>query len=148
MIQFPKSAITRDLLPEEIERRSLPRRWWAEFEQDLNIRSGIAGDFTVPAGFLTDGASVPRICWALLSDSDPDILYPSFAHDWLYSCNGHLANGKRLDKAQCDHVIYELMLACGAPRWKAGAVFYALAIGGQAAWDSALNQLKISKANI
>ena len=39
----------------------------------------------VPAGYVSDGASVPRFLWRLLSPCiDPKTLVPSIVHDFLY----------------------------------------------------------------
>lgn len=43
-------------------------------------------DFVVPAGFESDGMSVPRWLWWMWSPlKHPDLLEPSVVHDWLYS---------------------------------------------------------------
>jgi len=56
----------------------------------------------VPAGFLYDGASVPRIAWTL-SGILPDGLIRAAAlvHDWLYRYRGHIPTGsyQYLDQA-------------------------------------------------
>ena len=136
MIGFPSSAIVRELPRHEIVGRGLPFRWWGEFQRDLTCLSDIAGRFVVPDGFLTDGASIPRPVWALLDNSDPDLLYPAFAHDYLYAVQGDLLE-RRLTRQQCDAVLAEQMQAVNAPRWKIAAVYRALRIAGGFAWDNA-----------
>lgn len=43
-------------------------------------------DYTVPAGFVSDGMSVPRFMWGVLAVPDDDVvLAPSVMHDWLYT---------------------------------------------------------------
>lgn len=133
MIGFQSSAIVRELPRSEILARGLPLRWWGEFQRDLTCHSAIAGRFVIPDGFLTDGASVPRPVWALLDNSDPDILYPAFAHDYLYTHQGDLL-GRVLTRKQCDAVLAEQMEVVGAPRWKIAAVYQTLRIAGGIAW--------------
>lgn len=133
---FDNNALVRSLLREEIVRRSLPLRWWGEFQKSLGCRSSVAGSFAIPAGFLTDAATVPRVVWGVLSPTDPDILYPSFAHDYLYAVNGAL-EGRVLSRKDCDAVLRELMLALGASPWKARLVYLAVRAGGGRAWDDA-----------
>ena len=133
MIGFRSSAIVRELPRHEILGRGLPLRWWGEFQRDLTCHSAIAGRFVIPDGFLTDGASVPRPVWALLDASDPDLLYPAFAHDYLYTLQGDLYT-KTLTRKQCDAVLAEQMEAVGAPAWKVATVYRALRIGGGFAW--------------
>jgi hypothetical protein len=65
--RFSGSAFTRQLARREILDRGLPLRWWSEFQSDLHVYTVAAAGFIVPAGFLTDGASVPRAVWALLA---------------------------------------------------------------------------------
>ena len=133
MIGFQSSAIVRQLPRHEILGRGLPVRWWGEFLRDLTCHSEIAGRFVIPDGFLTDGASVPRPVWALLANSDPDLLYPAFAHDYLYTVRGDLL-ARALTRQQCDAVLAEQMKAVGASRWKIAAVYRALRIAGGPAW--------------
>ena len=114
MIGFVEQAVLVELSRAEIARRRLPNIWQGEFTRDLVCVSAIAGTFTIPSGFVTDGASIPPLLWNILSDTSPDILYPSFAHDLLYSVHG--------------------MKAIGAPAWKYDAVYRALHIFGGVAW--------------
>lgn len=133
MIGFQSSAIIRQLPRREIIGRGLPLRWWGEFQRDLTCLSAIAGRLVIPDGFLTDGASVPRPVWALLANSDPDLLYPAFAHDYLYTLQGDLYT-RALTRQQCDAVLAEQMEAVGAPRWKIATVYRALRLAGGFAW--------------
>ena len=45
------------------------------------------GLIEVPAGFIFDGASIPRIAWTLLGVTpfDNRIIHAAVIHDWLYS---------------------------------------------------------------
>jgi hypothetical protein len=135
-MSFSTDAVLRILQKKELIDRRLPDVWWAEFRTDVHVHSEIAGDFVVPAGFLTDGASIPRFFWRLLAPNDPEIHYPSFAHDLLYSLDGALPE-ITLTRQQSDGVIREQMLEVGAPKWKADAVYYALRLGGSNSWTNA-----------
>lgn len=80
------------------------------------------GLITVPQGFETDFASVPRLplAFALLGD----IGHPAgVVHDWLYtSCE--------LTRADADECLREAMVECGVPRWKARAMWLAVRLFG------------------
>ena len=53
--------------------------------------------FTVPAGYRSDGMSVPRFFWRSLSPQyDPVTLIPSLAHDWLY--DSHVCERQEADE--------------------------------------------------
>jgi hypothetical protein len=47
------------------------------------------GTVSVPAGFIFDGASIPRVAWSILGVTpyDPKIFKAAIIHDWLYSNN-------------------------------------------------------------
>ncbi len=128
-IAFANSALVRDLPREEIIASGRPLRWWGEHTKRFYVHSQTLGDFSVPPGFITDGASIPRVIWSVLSDTDPDILYPSYAHDFLYK-SGKSGEWKGLTRKDADDTIRELMLGIGAPRWKADYVHRALRLFG------------------
>ena len=69
--------------------------------------------YTVPKGFASDGASVPRFLWRLLSPKiDPVTLTPSVVHDYLYA----FAIGTR---AEADYWYCGALVDNGYPPWKA-----------------------------
>lgn len=131
---FQVDAYTRDLPRKEILERGLPLRWWAEHTKDLLVHiHGI--QIVVPTGFLTDGASIPRIIWSILSDTDPDILYPSYPHDLLYTLQGRLSETVILTRDESDQIIRDLMVEIGAPKWKADQVYFQLRLWGWVNWN-------------
>jgi hypothetical protein len=116
----------RDLQRKELVAQGLPLDWHGELQVDLVCYSEIAGEITVPRGLLTDGASIPKLFWNLLSDTDPDILYPSYAHDYIYQLYGKMPNNVILTQKQADQIIREQMIGVGAPKWKADTVYNSL----------------------
>jgi hypothetical protein len=137
MLAFPTSAVVRELPRREILQRGLPFCYWCEFTRPFWVKSAIAGEFLVPAGFLSNGASVPRLLWAILDDTHPDVLYAAYAHDYLFATNGELPGvAVVLTRNECNAVMRELMLDIGAPWWKAELVYWALVIGSRGAWES------------
>jgi hypothetical protein len=137
MITFDQTpAIIRDLPRKEILARGLGLRWWGEFATPYTVVVDGLGAITIPAGFLTDGASVPRCAWALLSDTDPDILLPSYLHDYLYASHGLFAlETSVLFREDCDNLLHAGMLSIGAPAYKANAVLLAVSAFGWKAWS-------------
>ncbi|ECQ1025024.1 phage tail protein [Salmonella enterica subsp. diarizonae] len=77
----------------------------------------------VPAGFITDLASVPRIFWAFMP---PDGKYAKAAiiHDYLYD------NALRTKK-EADLIFLDGMTVLGVPRWKCVIMYYAVRIFGK-----------------
>ncbi|HIB1629821.1 TPA: DUF1353 domain-containing protein [Salmonella enterica subsp. enterica serovar Muenchen] len=77
----------------------------------------------VPAGFVTDLASVPRIFWTLLP---PDGKYAKAAiiHDYLYD------NALRTKK-EADLIFLDGMTVLGVPKWKRLVMYQAVRLFGR-----------------
>lgn len=87
--------------------------------------------FTVPAGFASDGASVPRFLWRLLSPKiDAITLAPSIAHDWLYD-QGGIRDFTRLE---CDRWYRRSLIDRGYPRWKSWITYIGVRLFGGRHW--------------
>jgi hypothetical protein len=81
-----------------------------------------AQTFTVPAGSLTDFASVPRIAVAFLLTGDT-AHEASALHDWLYG--SHVVT-----RSVADAVLREAAIVSGVPAWRASLLYYGVRIGG------------------
>jgi hypothetical protein len=83
--------------------------------------------FTVPKGFITDGASVPRIFWNALS---PWGIYSPAAvgHDWLYY-------DQSTTKDFADEALLDGMKVLGTPILESDIIYEAVSHFGQSAWD-------------
>ena len=79
---------------------------------------------TVPAGFRTDLASVPRIFWSLVSPSE--IAEAAVIHDFIYSKSSHT-------RKECDEIIYD-MCKTRIGKLRAYLVYLAVRIGGGKAY--------------
>ncbi|HAG2581977.1 TPA: DUF1353 domain-containing protein [Salmonella enterica] len=82
---------------------------------------------SVPAGFVTDLASVPRIFWTLLP---PDGKYAKAAiiHDYLYD------NALRTKK-EADKIFLDGMTVLGVPKWKRTVMYWAVRLFGRGMYD-------------
>jgi hypothetical protein len=80
----------------------------------------------VPAGFVTDFASVPRLPLVFLVVGDM-AQAAAVIHDWLYT-TGIFA------KAIADNVFYEAMRASGIDLFHAKMMYWGVAYGGGSAW--------------
>lgn len=84
----------------------------------------------VPAGFASDGASVPRLLWGLLSPCiDPVTLVPSVIHDFIYQ----MKIGAR---SVADMWYAEALVGAGYPEWKACLTFFGLKLLGWRRWGT------------
>jgi len=81
---------------------------------------------TVPAGFETDFASVPRLFWRIIP---PWGRYSSAAvvHDYLYATAS-------VTRYEADRIFLDLMKRLGVPFWKRRLMYRAVRLGGWASW--------------
>ena len=107
-----------------------------ELLEAFSFRSCWWGTITVPKGYVTNFASVPKAFHNLIDDDDPVILSGSVIHDYLYTRHGgrHIACLVPLSRQECDDVLCEAMAVCGAARWQIWAVRTALRWFGQSHW--------------
>lgn len=97
---------------------------WRVYEPfEFSLSDDSSDVISVPAGFVTDLASVPRIFWTLLP---PDGKYAKAAiiHDYLYD------NALRT-KREADRIFLDGMTVLGVPRWKRTIMYYAVRLFGR-----------------
>ncbi len=83
--------------------------------------------FEVPAGFVTDLTSSPRLVWAVFPKWG--VHGPAaILHDWLYYSG-------IVDRVQADAIFFDAMGACGVIPWKRRAMFAGVLLGGKKYWD-------------
>lgn len=80
----------------------------------------------IPAGFVTDGASIPRGLWNLLP---PFGKYTKAAilHDWLYQFG-------EFTRSQADFIFLEAMKTLGVALWKRQIMYAGVRVGARPAW--------------
>lgn len=83
--------------------------------------------FSVPVGFQTDFASVPRfpLIYVLLGDTAHE---PAVIHDWLYY-------SAIVTREMADNVLYEAMTVFGVEDWRRDMIYEGVRAGGWYAWD-------------
>ena len=83
--------------------------------------------FTVPVGFYTDFASVPRlgILYAMLGDTAHE---PAVVHDWLYYT-------QIVSRETADNILFEAMGVIGMPWWRRYPIWWGVRVGGWYAWN-------------
>ena len=81
--------------------------------------------FTVPAGFVTDGASIPRFLWRICGHPMSTKRLPAAVlHDWFYY------SVTDFTRAEADQAYRDGLITLGFPRWKANLEYYALRLFG------------------
>ncbi len=90
-----------------------PLLYWSDTMQDT---------VAVPAGFITDLASVPRVpfIWFLAGGAGN---LAAVIHDYLY-------RSTQIEKRVADQVFYEALLDTGTPRWRAWLMYQAVVLFG------------------
>ena len=83
---------------------------------------------TVPTGFKTDLASIPRVFWRVLP---PIGKYDAGAvvHDYLYQYNG-------VTRKQADDVLREAMTVLGVGRFPRWMIYVGVSTGGWKPWNT------------
>lgn len=100
-----------------------------EIHSEFIYQSDLLGvTLSVPAGFVTDFASVPRV--PLIFDVLGDIAHePAVIHDALYF------SGK-WDRKSCDDVLLEAMKVNDVSAYKRWQIWAGVRIGGWVAWNA------------
>jgi hypothetical protein len=111
----------------------LGERTWILTDNLVFYSKRFGGKFTVPRGFQTDFASIPRIFWTILP---PVGRYDKAAviHDAGYENAIITTNGQRvyLLKKFCDEVFYDAMRCEGVNYLLAKTMFHAVSLAGNA----------------
>jgi hypothetical protein len=78
------------------------------------------GLITVPKGTITDGASIPRVFWSILSPFG-EYFKAALPHDFLYS-----SDNKTHTRKQADEILLEGMVVLGVNPVKRFAIYRAV----------------------
>lgn len=110
-----------------------PQQW--RLLEDYVYHSSAHGMITVPAGFVTDGASVPPPLWALLPPDGP-YFGAAIVHDFLY--RGHAVRpGTPVDRSTADSIFHDAMVDAGVGWCRRWAVYVGVRLGGWMYWQEA-----------
>jgi hypothetical protein len=116
--------MTRLSVEEEDEQRGLWR-----LGHPLVYQSDLLGKtITVPAGFVTDFASIPRLPIVYLAVGGRGDR-AAVAHDWLYS-------SQAVDRATADAILREALLATGYGSLLANMFYAAVRLFGASHWSA------------
>ena len=113
--------------PPDVDLRTIAVEDRYENRSDIEYTANM-GDWSetilVPEGFVTDGASIPRIFWRLIgSPFQPRYMRAALVHDFLYK-NGLLTRRK------ADDIFRAFLLADEVGRVLASVMWIALRVGG------------------
>jgi hypothetical protein len=133
--KFSTELLLRALSAAEVKAAESDRQLYV-LASELRYESDLFGEIVVPAGFVTDFASIPRAALWYVDDDDPAILFASVVHDYLYTKKGDLGRGTNLilSRQNADEVLREAMLVSGARKAQAFVVYSAVRLGGGSHW--------------
>lgn len=101
---------------------------------DTIYRSSMLGyDITVPGGFKTDLASIPRGFRWLISVNGKH-RKAAIIHDYLYFEKGAIKDRNALSRKECDQVFEEAMKVCGVGWLTRKTMYSAVRAGGMFSW--------------
>lgn len=83
----------------------------------------------IPAGFITDFASIPRLFWRWMPPTDRRIGKIAVVHDWYYR-----SPEISVSREQADNALRAGMKVLGANRFDREVVYYAVRAGGSGAF--------------
>jgi hypothetical protein len=98
---------------------------------------------TVPAGFVTDLASIPRWAWILMPPDGPWVK-AAIIHDYLYATGGtgqwkshptSIAPPRSYTRREADQILREAMENRGVGAFKRTIIYLAVRIGGAGGWQ-------------
>lgn len=121
-------CVRSDTLPEAVVRWLGPGFRFRLEEPFAIAERGV--EIRIPAGFIFDGASVPRLFWMGISPTELGVVAP-LVHDWLYRTGGQYG---ALSRGDADAIFLDHMKAEGVPGWKRWAAYLAVRVGGGGSW--------------
>lgn len=87
---------------------------------------------TIPVGFESDGASVPRFFWRLIfPPGEPRALHAAFIHDFIYR-----THPSGWTKSDADKVFRHLLICGGVEKWRAELAYCGVKWFGGNAWHA------------
>lgn len=99
--------------------------WCNDFDFEVEVRGH---KIVVPGFFLFDGASIPKILWALAYHPfDTRVIMAALVHDWLYW-------NHQVSKEEADLIFLTLLLMNGTDPLKAHLMYEAVAKFGESSW--------------
>lgn len=86
--------------------------------------------YSVPAGFVTDFASIPRLLWSIIGHPAGRYAQAAVLHDWLYATTA-------VSRAEADRIFGEAMQVLGVPSWQRWIMWCGVRLAGFVAYRRA-----------
>lgn len=95
-------------------------------------------EITIPKGFKTDLASIPRFFYFLFSPNETETVCPAILHDYLYSCGGWVK------RKYADDVLHSFLLERGYPKYKSFLFYFTVRIFGGSHFEKRNNKCEFT----
>jgi hypothetical protein len=104
--------------------------------EDFEYWHPLVGRRVVPAGFVTDGLSVPQVFWPLVPPHGIGFAAAVVHDDCYINQVGVLPNGGLFSEARrvADYLFFDNLLLLGMPRWEARLAYFMVSRFGQRAF--------------
>lgn len=114
--------------------QDLEKPWRWQLTQAVTIFLSNGYELTIPAGYITDFATVPRLLRGVVATQGNHTL-AALIHDWLYDTkyDGDLGNWKR-DRKFADMEMLMWMEHCDSSKIKRYTIYTAVRVGGRKWW--------------
>jgi len=90
--------------------------------------------FIIPAGFVFDGASIPKIFWTITtSPFNPKVMRAACIHDFLYRTHA-------IPRKQADKLFMQILIEDGMAEESAEVLYSAVRVGGHTAYKTGRNK--------
>jgi hypothetical protein len=129
-------TVARSMLPAPVLTYVGPGNRW-RLEQSYAYQDGPT-TIEVPAGFMFDLASIPRIFWGLIAPFELSVAAP-LLHDFLYQHRGDPPPGtltppRTYTRSEADTLFRTVMEQEGVPGWRRVLGYLAVRLFGFLAW--------------
>nr|DAT37717.1 MAG TPA: Protein of unknown function (DUF1353) [Caudoviricetes sp.] len=92
-------------------------------------------NITIPKGYQTNGANIPRIFWSLFPPNSPEYLSAALIHDYMYDlAMGTYDNPLGITFKYADKKFYENLLELNVPKWKAWLFYKSVRLYSKIRW--------------
>ena len=95
-------------------------------EWEIFYHKGLSEDIIVPEGFVTDGASAPKVMFSLCPPMGGPHGESAVLHDYLYSLDSEY----ECTRKEADDIFYFAMIVDGVPEITAKTIYSGVRVGG------------------
>ena len=117
-----------------VDVRALPDGENWQLLREVQYVTGWGLVITIPATFVTDFASVPRILWRIAPPATGKHIRAALVHDWLYR-----TPGVNVTRAQADGIFLAIMEMDGVAWATRQALYMGVRVGGASSFKTRSN---------